>query len=94
VPGDRLRCICGEPDRAGWSLTHTLLWEQIPGWMLDWAVESRWRASLLFLDTPIEAEFQGKLRPFRKKPVRRSPATTKASSVLRRHLGRPPVRHG
>ena len=37
--------------RAGWSLTHTLLWEQIPGWMLDWAIKWRWRPSLLFLDT-------------------------------------------
>lgn len=36
---------------AGWSLTHTLLWEQIPGWILDRAVEWRWRPSLLFLDT-------------------------------------------
>jgi hypothetical protein len=37
--------------RAGWHLTHTLLWEQIPKWILAWAVEWRWRASLLFLDT-------------------------------------------
>jgi hypothetical protein len=36
--------------RAGWSLTHTLLWEQIPKWILDRAVEWRWRASHLFLD--------------------------------------------
>src|SRR5262249_36866461 len=37
--------------RAGRTLTHTLLWEQIPEWMLDWAMAWRWRASLLFLDT-------------------------------------------
>ena len=42
--------------RTGRSLTHTLLWEQIPRWMLDWAIEWRWRPSLLFLDTQWTAE--------------------------------------
>src|SRR5215831_16152371 len=29
--------------RAGWRLTPTLLWEEIPKSMVKWAVEWRWR---------------------------------------------------
>ena len=44
--------------------------------------------------TPIEAEFQGSFGLSRRKLSRRSPATTKVSSALRRRSGRQPLPHG